>query len=372
MSTASSNTVASPQLAPATVADVQDAVRSASKIIPTGAGTKSALYGQTGDAARLDLRKLTGILEYEPGEYTFTARAGTPLAEIAAALADHGQYLPFDPPLIEAGATIGGTIAAGLSGSGRFRYGGLRDFLIGVRMVDGRGTLVRGGGKVVKNAAGFDLPKLMVGSLGRLGVLVEASFKVFPAPPAQAGWQRRCDTLDDATEALHKLLSTNFDLDALDLIVDDDGAPQLVAEIGGPQEALAARIERIVDLVGGAGQSNENVAQQRQKSRDFGWAQPDHALVKVPLTVHHIAKLEADLAGSGVQRRYIAGGVQAWIGWPGAVDDLSALLQQHGLSGLVLRGETAHPLIGKPVASPFRTRLRTALDPDHRFLEYDA
>src|SRR5690606_29722305 len=159
------STLVSPptQLAPTTVEEVQAAVQSASKVMPTGAGTKPALYGQASDAVRLDLRKLTGILEYEPGEYTFTARAGTPLAEIVAALTEHGQYLPFDPPFIDAGATLGGTIAAGLSGSGRFRFGGLRDFLIGVRMVDGRGTLVRGGGKVVKNAAGFDLPKLMIG-----------------------------------------------------------------------------------------------------------------------------------------------------------------------------------------------------------------
>ena len=101
-------------------------------------------------------------------------------------LAEHGQYLPFDPPLAAAGATLGGTVAAGLSGPGRYRYGGVRDFVLGVRFVDGMGNLVRGGGKVVKNAAGFDFPKLMVGSLGRLGVLAELSFKVFPQPPAFA------------------------------------------------------------------------------------------------------------------------------------------------------------------------------------------
>lgn len=368
------STTASPitQFAPATVEDVQAAVRAADKILPVGASTKPALYGQNDGVRRLDLRNLTGVLEYEPGEYTFTARAGTPLAEIAEALAEHGQYLPFNPPLIEAGATLGGTIAAGLSGSGRFRYGGLRDFLIGVHVVDGHGTLVRGGGKVVKNAAGFDLPKLMVGSLGRLGVLVEASFKVFPEPPAQAGWQRSFDTLDAALEALHRLLATNFDLDALDLIVGREGMPQLVAQIGGPQDALPARIERIVSLIGGAGLDGDAVATQRRERDTFAWLPPDSALVKVPMTVHDIVKLEPELAARGALRRYIAGGVQAWVGWPGAVADLDLILQQHRLSGLVLRGETAQPLIGRPVASPFRTRLRAALDPDHRFLEYDA
>ncbi len=368
------STLVSPptQLAPTTVEEVQAAVQSASKVMPTGAGTKPALYGQASDAVRLDLRKLTGILEYEPGEYTFTARAGTPLAEIVAALTEHGQYLPFDPPFIDAGATLGGTIAAGLSGSGRFRFGGLRDFLIGVRMVDGRGTLVRGGGKVVKNAAGFDLPKLMIGSMGRLGVLVEASFKVFPAPPALAGWQAEFDTLDAALEALHKLLATNLDLDVLDLTVDATDTLRLAAQVGGPQDALAARVQRIIDLVGGEEAPGDAIAAQQRERSAFAWVQPDSSLVKVPTTVHDIPKLEADLAGSGAARRYIAGGVQAWIGWPGAVADLDLILQQHSLSGLVLRGATTQPLIGKPVASAFRTRLRAALDPEHRFLEYDA
>src|SRR5207249_11250784 len=125
---------------------------------------------------------LRGISEYDPSECTFAALAGTPVREIAAALAERGQYLPFDPVLSEAGATLGGTVAAGLSGPGRFRFGGLRDFILGVRFVDGAGRLLRMGGKVVKNAAGFDLPKFFVGSLGRFGVLAEMTFKVFPRP----------------------------------------------------------------------------------------------------------------------------------------------------------------------------------------------
>ena len=125
-------------------------------------------------------------------EFTFTALAGTPVREIAAALAERGQYLPFDPMLREAGATLGGTVAAGLSGPGRFRYGGLRDFILGVRFVDGEGRLLRLGGKVVKNAAGFDLPKFFVGSLGRFGVLAEMTFKVFPKRGRDAHAAARC------------------------------------------------------------------------------------------------------------------------------------------------------------------------------------
>src|SRR5690606_27154197 len=145
-------------------------VRTHDRLHVRGGGTKTALSRPADGAALLATSGLSGILEYEPGEFTFTARAGTPLSEIERALAENGQYLPFDPPLVKHGAPLGGTIAAGLSGSGRQRCGGVRDFLIGVRFVDGQGQLVRGGGKVVKNAAGFDLPKLLIGSVGRLGV----------------------------------------------------------------------------------------------------------------------------------------------------------------------------------------------------------
>src|SRR5439155_368623 len=145
------------------------------------------------------LSRLSGIVEYEPSEFTFTALAGTPLKAIIAALAERGQYLPFDPPLADAGATLGGTIAAGLSGPGRVRFGGLRDFILGVRFVDGEGRILRMGGKVVKNAAGFDLPKFFVGSAGRFGVLAEITFKVFPRPAATR--TLRLDAADFAAKA---------------------------------------------------------------------------------------------------------------------------------------------------------------------------
>ena len=168
------------------------------------------------DAQLVDLSTLQGVVDYQPDEYTFTARAGTPVAEIAAMLAEKGQYLPFDPPLGDRGATLGGTVAAGLSGAGRFRYGGIRDFLIGIRFVDGQGQEIRGGGAVVKNAAGFDFPKLFVGSLGRLGILTELTFKVFPQPPAFATVTADFGTLSDLLAALDAVTRSAIDLHAVD------------------------------------------------------------------------------------------------------------------------------------------------------------
>lgn len=158
---------------------VRERLRESGRLHPQGGRSKPALAA-TDEADALELGQCQGVLEYEPSEFTFTALAGTPVAEVVALLVEHGQYLPFDPMLVSRGATLGGTIAANSAGPGRYRYGGIRDFLIGVRFADGRGNLVQGGGKVVKNAAGFDFPKFFVGSLGRFGVLLEVTFKVFP------------------------------------------------------------------------------------------------------------------------------------------------------------------------------------------------
>lgn len=129
-------------LKPASLAELVDAVRSAPRVLALGGGTKPRLSADA-DSVPLSTAGLTGIVEYEPDEFTFTARAGTPVRDLIAVLAERGQYLPWDPPLVEAGATLGGTVAAGLSGPGRFRFGGVRDFILGVRFVDGMGRLLR-------------------------------------------------------------------------------------------------------------------------------------------------------------------------------------------------------------------------------------
>ncbi len=165
----------------------------------------------------LDLRDLTGITSYDPAECVVTVLAGTPVQQVVETLAAHGQYLPWDPPIAGAGATVGGMIASGLSGPGRYRYGGVRDFVIGARFVDGRGRLIASGGQVVKNAAGFLMHHALVGSTGRLGVIAEVSLKVFPRPEATCTLVARADSLAAALAAHERLRLANLDLDALDL-----------------------------------------------------------------------------------------------------------------------------------------------------------
>ena len=174
--------------------------------------------GASRDRPILDLSALAGVTEHSPEECTFTALAGTSaVADIERLLASHGQYLPFDPPLAAAGATLGGIVAAGASGSCRYRYGGIRDFLIGARIVDGRGQLITAGGKVVKNAAGLLLHQAMVGSCGRFGVIAELTFKVFPRARSRATVKANAGSLASALETMEKVRAARFELEAIDI-----------------------------------------------------------------------------------------------------------------------------------------------------------
>ena len=161
------------------------AQRSGVRLEIRGGGTKR-FYGETPAGEPLDVTGLSGISSYEPSELVVTARCGTPLAELEAVLAERGQCLPFEPPHFGATATVGGMVAAGLAGPSRACVGGLRDYMLGVTVLNGRGEVLSFGGQVMKNVAGYDVSRLMAGSLGTLGVICEVSLKVLPIAPATA------------------------------------------------------------------------------------------------------------------------------------------------------------------------------------------
>lgn len=164
--------------------EVIDAVRSAAAdgitLATEGQATKRAIGQPITADNTLSLKDFSGITAYEPGELYLTAKAGTPLADVTAALAEHNQMLAFEPPFTN--GTIGGLVMTGLAGPRRFKAGGVRDHILGMRAVSGRGELFRSGGTVVKNVTGYDLPKLITASWGTLAVLTEVTLKVLPAP----------------------------------------------------------------------------------------------------------------------------------------------------------------------------------------------
>lgn len=351
------------------VEDLPAAVRAARRVLPHGAHTKPALSTAPGGVVPLDISGLSGIVDYDPAELTFTALAGTPVSSVSEALAEHGQYLPFDPPLARAGATLGGVVASGTSGPNAFRHGGVRDFVIGIQFIDGTGRLISGGGKVVKNAAGFDLPKLMVGSMGRLGVLVQLSFKVFPRPRATTTVRIDVGDLDAALAVMAQLVRGPLDLDALDL----EPPGLLLIRLGGAPETLAARVTRLQATLGAAAEPLDAAGDEQTwlEAAELAWMPPDSVVVRVGVTPRCVPGLESVLTRSGARARYSLAANVAWLAWPSSepLADLDDGLLSLGLAGMVLAGGTGPLLLGRVAGGAFAARVRAALDPDSRFLK---
>jgi glycolate oxidase FAD binding subunit len=189
-----------------------------------GGGTKD-FWGQslTGDV--LDTRGYQGIVSYEPSELVVTARCGTPLAELEAALAEKGQCLAFEPPHFGPGATVGGMVAAGLSGPARATAGAVRDFVLGARFINGLGEHLTFGGQVMKNVAGYDVSRLMAGSWGTLGLITEVSLKVLPVAPAEATLMIAGLAQGSALDLLHRWGGQPLPLNASAWVRDTTAQP---------------------------------------------------------------------------------------------------------------------------------------------------
>ncbi len=364
-------------LTPSTTSELCDVIRAHPRVLAIGARTKPRLSQCDESVTLISMRGLAGIVAYDPGEFTFTALVGTPLREIRDALAARGQYLPFDPPLVESGATIGGTVAAGLSGPGRFRYGGVRDFILAVQFADGTGQLLRGGAKVVKNAAGFDIPKFLVGSCGRFGVITEVTFKVFPAPQSWLTLRIPCANATVAADRIAQCASSRWEIDALDWLemrhpecgVRNDGC--LLARLGGPAAANAALAEEIQGIWPVATILSDADANDAWSSlREFSWAHPDGVLAKIPITLAALAPVSALIARIPDARGHFSvGGSVAFISFAKIehAAQLDAELRTLGLSALVLRGEGAPMRMGILQDQEIHEGVRAVFDPVRRF-----
>lgn len=196
----------------------------------------------------LDTRALRGIVSYEPSELVVTVRAGTPLQELEAALAEHGQCLAFEPPHFAttegAVATVGGMVAAGWSGPARASVGAVRDFVLGIEIINGKAELLRFGGQVMKNVAGYDVSRLMVGSWGTLGVITEVSLKVLPVAPGEATLRFDGISQSAALQRLNQWGGQPLPLNA-SCWVEDGGVGTLYLRLRGAQAAVEAACQNI-------------------------------------------------------------------------------------------------------------------------------
>ncbi|MBI2817149.1 MAG: FAD-binding oxidoreductase [Acidobacteria bacterium] len=231
------------------------------KVAPAGNFTKVRLGGVTeGIDLVISLRCLNGIIEYQPADLTVTVEAGTRLSALNAALAKERQMLPLDVPFTATGATIGGVMATNSSGPRRLSYGSVRDMAIGARFVTADGTLAKSGGKVVKNVAGYDIVKLLIGSYGTLGIVTSATFKVFPLPPATATVVMGFATVVDAMKARDRILNSPLIPQSLDLVdaaaaelmgqgIATESAYSLLAAVAGPPLMVERVCRELPELV---------------------------------------------------------------------------------------------------------------------------
>jgi len=354
---------------PENIAAIKAIVSQHSYLHSYGGGTKSSLHSSNDEVVNIDYTGLAGMIEYNPSEYTFSAYSGTRLQELVDILGDHGQYLPFDPPFITQGGTIGGTLATGLSGSGRFRYGGIRDFILGVSYLNGEGNIIKSGGKVVKNAAGFDLPKLMVGSLGRYGGILECSFKVFPEPKAYKTLLISFVSIEEALTSLITLAGKSVEIYALDIRPQSDRFDLLV-RLGGVPDSFPLRIERLRNIIG-SGEIIEDKEEQEfwDAINGFSWHMDDRYLIKIPINPKLVRELDGFLSDSSAERYYSVGCNIAWVSWPGELDILDSKLKQLSLSGLVLLGDVVDPHLGAKRSNTFSIKIKNALDPNNKWVE---
>ncbi|WP_372658027.1 glycolate oxidase subunit GlcE [Hydrogenophaga sp.] len=222
-----------------------------------GNGTK-AFYGEQVAGAPLSTREWAGVTSHEPSELVVTVRAGTPLAELETVLAEKGQCLPFEPPHFGPGATVGGMVASALAGPARASAGGVRDFVLGLQLINGKGEWLTFGGQVMKNVAGYDVSRLMAGSMGTLGVITDVSLKVLPFAPAEATLVFPLSQAD-ALAQLHRWGGQPLPLNASCYVKDDTqpDAPELLfVRLRGAKAAVEAAAERMAQEAGGTRMDN--------------------------------------------------------------------------------------------------------------------
>lgn len=344
------------------------------------AGGTKEFYGNVPRGTVLDPRSVSGIVEYEPTELVVTARAGTSLVELERLLTENGQMLAFEPPHFGPDATVGGCVAAGLAGPRRVSfgptYGGVRDFVLGAKLIDGRGQLLSFGGTVMKNVAGYDISRLLAGSLGILGVIVEVSLKVLPRPLSHHTLRFEMSQAD-AIDRLNEWAGRPLPLSAS---VWHDGVLHLRLA-GAPAAVIAARY-----LLGGENIDNAEAdalwTSVREHTHPFfaGTTSPVHHAPEhadaphnrpssfagdVPLWRMSVPSTAASLSIDGPQLIEWNGALR-WLRTDQTVQQMRECTQQAGGHATLFRGGDRSAGVFTPLTAPvaaIHRRLKAQFDP---------
>ena len=334
------------------VAALQERVRKAAHdgeaLAITGGGTKSFL-GRVSRGTPCFVRAIQGVVHYEPTELVVTVRAGTRLAELESRLAQSGQMLPFEPPALGEGATIGGTIACGLSGPSRPYRGAARDFVLGVRCINGKGETLRFGGEVMKNVAGYDVSRLMVGAMGTLGILTEISLKVLPRPACS---QTRVFEMsgEPVSERMTSFLGRSLPVSAAAYL---DGV--LRVRLSGSEAAVSAA----AGALGGELEPERHAFWSELKEHRLDFFADDSPLWRISL------KPQNDVIRFPGKTLIDWGGAQYWVKSDAGFEALSELARPYGgyVTGFGGHDQGARSDIPQDAVRKLNRRLKAAFDP---------
>ena len=314
-----------------------------------GAGTKD-FYGESFVGDVLDAREHRGIVNYEPTELVITARCGTPLSEIDSALESHGQFLPFEAPRFGDDPTIGGLVAAGLSGPRRVSVGAVRDFVLGAHLLNANGDVLKFGGQVMKNVAGFDVSRLLCGSLGTLGLISEVSLKVLPKPRGETTLRFEMSAID----ALDKFNVWRGQPLPIAATAWADGVAHV--KLAGAASAIATARTSL----GGETAANDEIWLSLRDQTHTAFSAPRLWRLSLPTTATFLLPGTTLIEWSGAQR---------WLASDAPASDVRDAAASVGGSATLWRGERDttmfHPLKAANLA--LHRKLKHAFDPNGIF-----
>ncbi len=332
---------------------ILDAADNAKALQIVGGGTK-AFYGRATAGEILSVADYSGIVSYQPSELVITAKAGTPLREIHAALSENNQQLGFEPPDFGSNSTLGGVIASGFSGPCRPYYGAAQDFVLGIKLMSGRGEILNFGGRVIKNVAGFDASRLMVGALGCLGVLLEISLKVIPIPALQKTVLLEHREVDDAVSLMNQLAAQPIPLSACSWC-----AHQTRIRLSGTENGVSDAVEQI----------NQTAAVRITEDAEGYWSSVNNTTHKALSHTCSLYRVSVAPSSSGFTD------TPALVDWGGAVrwyqaEGIEQKLQEsvksaHGHLTIFRNGDRNDEVIApvSPAMMKIQQKLKTVFDP---------